>query len=150
MGNICRSPTAHGVFEQRVKSRHLDQHIFTDSAGTHAYHVDETPDSRSQSTAQHYGVDISKQRAQKVKQNDFETFDYIIAMDSSNYNDLKQSAPKHLQAKIFRFMSFAPNWSDKDVPDPYYGGTNGFDKVFKMIEDASEGLLDYIQNNDIY
>jgi len=144
MGNICRSPTAHGVFEQLVESKGLSDKIFTDSAGTHAYHIGESPDPRSQATAMSYGVDISHQRAQKVTVDDFEYYDYIIAMDSSNYYDLKQLAPTGLEHKIYRFMEFAPDWDNKDVPDPYYGGGNGFENVFKMVEAASEGLLKHI------
>lgn len=144
MGNICRSPTAHGVFEQLVDSRGLSQQIFTDSAGTHAYHIGESPDPRSQATALQQGVDISTQRAQKVKLEDFETFDYIIAMDSSNYHDLKQLAPSDLQHKVYRFMEFAPDWDNNDVPDPYYGGGDGFATVFNMVKAASDGLLAHI------
>lgn len=147
MGNICRSPTAHGVFEQRVDSKGLSQQILTDSAGTHAYHVGESPDPRSQATALENGVDISHQRAQKVKKEDFEHFDYIIAMDSSNYADLKRLAANDLQHKVYRFMQFAPDWDNDDVPDPYYGGGNGFENVFKMVEAASDGLLAHIQEN---
>ncbi len=149
MGNICRSPTAHGVFEKLVESKGLSQRIFTDSAGTHAYHLGESPDSRSQAKAREYGVDISHQRAQKVKIEDFEYFDYIIAMDSSNYYDLKQLAPSHLQRKIYRFMQFTPDWDSEDVPDPYYGGGDGFENVFKMVEAASKGLLAHILSTDL-
>ena len=148
MGNICRSPTAHGVFEQLVKSKGLNQQIFTDSAGTHAYHIGEAPDRRSQAEARKHGIDISHQRAQQIKTQDFEYFDYIIAMDSSNYYDLKQIAPRQLHSKIYRFMQFAPNWGNKDVPDPYYGGSKGFENVFKMVEAASEGLLKHILSTD--
>ncbi len=144
MGNICRSPTAHGVFEQLVQSKGLSDKILTDSAGTHAYHVGESPDPRSQATAKRYGVDISHQRAQKVKVADFDTFDYIIAMDSANYHDLKQLAPAGLENKVYRFMEFAPDWGINDVPDPYYGAGDGFEKVFKMVEAASDGLLAHI------
>jgi len=149
MGNICRSPTAHGVFEQLVSSKGLSQQILTDSAGTHAYHIGESPDSRSQATAQEHGVDISQQRAQQVKNEDFEFFDYLIAMDSSNYHDLKQRAAEEFQHKIYRFMEFAPNWDNDNVPDPYYGGDNGFDNVFNMIEAASDGLLTHIMTHII-
>ena len=144
MGNICRSPTAHGIFEQLIESKGLSDKIFTDSAGTHAYHVGESPDPRSQATAMSYGVDISHQRAQKVEVVDFENFDYIIAMDSSNYHDLKQLAPAGLEHKVYRFMEFAPDGENDDVPDPYYGEGNGFENVFKMVEVASEGLLQHI------
>lgn len=144
LGNICRSPTAQGVFEHLVKAKGLEQQILTDSAGTHAYHVGESPDPRSQATARAKGVDISHQRAQKVKSEDFLSFDYIIAMDSSNFHDLKQRATEDVQHKIYRFMSFASKWNTDDVPDPYYGKGNGFENVFNMLEAASDGLLIHI------
>jgi protein-tyrosine phosphatase len=147
MGNICRSPTAHGVFEQLVDSKGLSEQIFTDSAGTHAYHIGESPDPRSQATALENGVDISKQRAQKVTVDDFKVFDYIIAMDRSNYQDLQQLAPNDLQHKVYRFMAFAPDWDVADVPDPYYGAGDGFATVFKMVKAASDGLLAHILDN---
>ena len=149
MGNICRSPTAQGVFEQLVESEGLSQQIFTDSAGTHAYHIGESPDPRSQATALDNGVDISHQRAQKVKIEDFEHFDYIIAMDRSNYADLTHLATDDLQHKVHCFMQFAADWDNDNVPDPYYGKGNGFEKVFKMIEAASRGLLAQIQKNHL-
>ena len=109
----------------------------------------ESPDPRSQAKAREYSVDISHQRAQKVKIEDFEHFEYIIAMDGSNYYDLEQLAPSHLQQKIYRFMQFAPAWDNEDVPDPYYGRGDGFDNVFKMVEAASEGLLKHILSTDL-
>ena len=149
MGNICRSPTAHGVFEQLVNSKQLDQQILTDSAGTHSYHIGEAPDPRSQATAKNNGVDLSKQRARKVEVEDFDKFDYIIAMDSSNYKNLKKLAPTGLEYKVHRFMEFASDRSESDVPDPYYGGSNGFENVFQMVDSASQGLLKHIQTSDL-
>lgn len=144
MGNICRSPTAHGVFEALVKDSGVTERISVDSAGTHAYHVGEPPDLRSQATAQKNGIDLSNQRAQKVKPSDFEVFDYIIAMDSSNYQDLLSITPKPLHDKVYRLMDFATLSKATDVPDPYYGGDQGFDNVFTMVSEACEGLLTHL------
>jgi len=149
MGNICRSPTAEGVFRDVVKKRNLQNFIKVDSAGTHAYHIGESPDSRSQSTAKSRGVDLSSQRARKVVANDFECFDYVIAMDHSNYENLKVLATSEQQEKLHLFMDFALDWDNAEVPDPYYGGGDGFKNVFDMVQSASEGLLDSIVKNDL-
>jgi protein-tyrosine phosphatase len=141
MGNICRSPTAHGVFEHLVKTRNLQDRIDVDSAGTHAYHVGEQPDARSQKTARSRGLDLSYQRARKVRPEDFEQFDYVLAMDCSNYADLEAIATAEQLAKLHLFMSFADGWKEMEVPDPYYGGNQGFERVFDMVEAAAEGLL---------
>ena len=144
MGNICRSPTAEGVFRHVVKKRNLQDQISIDSAGTHAYHIGESPDSRSQSTALARGVNLSAQRARKAVGEDFERFDYVIAMDRSNYEDLKQLGQGADLSKLHLFMSFAKAWDNDEVPDPYYGGANGFEEVFDMVQSASEGLLEHI------
>lgn len=144
LGNICRSPTAQGVFEHLVKRRNLQDQISIDSAGTHAYHVGEQPDPRSQSAARSRGVDLSTQRARRVVTEDFERFDYILAMDRSNYENLKNMCePDHL-SKVYLFMQFAEHWKIDEVPDPYYGGSQGFERVLDMVEAASEGLLEDI------
>ena len=144
MGNICRSPTAEGVFRQlTIKNKVTDQ-VYIDSAGTHAYHIGEPPDSRSLATAHGRGVDMSQQRARKVTAEDFENFDHILAMDNSNQTDLLQICPEHLKHKIELFMSYSENDNETEVPDPYYGGSNGFDHVFDLVEAASEGLLEKI------
>ena len=144
MGNICRSPTAEGVFRYVVKQRGLSDQIEIDSAGTHAYHIGEGPDSRSQSTALSRGVNLSAQRARKVEGSDFNRFDYVIAMDRSNLENLKNVQQKGQPAKLHLFMEFADTWDNQEVPDPYYGGANGFDQVFDMVQSASEGLLEHI------
>jgi protein-tyrosine phosphatase len=144
MGNICRSPTAEAVFRHVVAARHLSESIQIDSAGTHAYHIGESPDSRSQATARQRGIDMSRQRARKVKNSDFADFDYILAMDQANYNDLRHLATPAEYAKIHLFMDFAQGWHETEVPDPYYGGSGGFDQVFDQVQAASEGLLDAI------
>lgn len=141
LGNICRSPTAQGVFEHLVRQRNLQDQIRIDSAGTHAYHIGEQPDPRSQSAARSRGVDLSTQRARRVEAEDFERFDYILAMDRSNYETLKSMCePEHL-SKVSLFMQFAEHWKIDEVPDPYYGGSQGFERVLDMVEAASEGLL---------
>ena len=146
MGNICRSPTAEGVFRHVVAEAGLLEQIKIDSAGTHAYHVGEQPDRRSQSTALSRGIDLSSQRARKVKPNDFDQFDYVLAMDGSNHADLMQVAGGAAD-KLHLFLKFADNFSEKDVPDPYYGGDQGFEHVFDLVEDASRGLLNHIRKN---
>ena len=141
MGNICRSPTAEGVFRHLVNQHKAEDYIFIDSAGTHAYHVGEQPDRRSQATATSRNIDMSKQRARKVTTEDFDEFDHILAMDHSNYSDLISICPPHLQHKVELFMTYSDNFSESEVPDPYYGGAQGFEHVFDLVEDASLGLL---------
>jgi protein-tyrosine phosphatase len=147
MGNICRSPTAEGVFRHYVESKGLIDYIHIESAGTHAYHLGEPPDPRAQKTASQRGVDLSYIRARKVLPTDIEEFDYVLAMDSDNYQNLLRIAPENHQHKIKRLLEFAQDLPNSDVPDPYYGGNSGFDKVFDMIEAACEGLLKHIQGN---
>ena len=144
MGNICRSPTAHGVFEALVEREGLSDLIKVDSAGTHAYHIGEPPDSRSQETALQRGYDLSNQRARRAISEDFHEFDYILAMDRDNFDNLSSICPPGLDGKLKLFMEFAPG-HPRQVPDPYYGGGRGFEKVFDMVEVASEGLLQEIR-----
>ncbi len=145
MGNICRSPTAEGVFRD-LTERMKTNYITIDSAGTHAYHVGEPPDQRAMATAKSRNIDMSQQRARKVHVNDFEEFDHILVMDESNHNELMQICPEHLQHKVELFMNYSTNFNETEVPDPYYGGASGFDHVFDLVDDASKGLLDKIQN----
>lgn len=149
MGNICRSPTAEGVFCHVVKQRNMQDVIKVDSAGTHAYHIGESPDSRSQATAKSRGVDLSAQSARKIEAVDFERFDYVIAMDRSNYENLKALATVEQQEKLYLFMEFSSAWDNTEVPDPYYGGGDGFKNVFDMVQSASEGLLETIIKNNL-
>lgn len=146
MGNICRSPLAHGLFEELVEKEGLSDLIVVDSAGTHAYHVGEAPDPRSQQTARRHGIDLSHQRARRVAQPDFEEFDYILAMDRDNYSILVSSAPMEHHTKIRLFLEFAPEREEEEVPDPYYGGPDGFYRVYDMVEAAAIGLLREIRN----
>ena len=147
MGNICRSPTADGVFASIVKELKQSDYIECDSAGTHAYHIGNAPDIRAQATALNHGIDLSHLVARKVTPKDFNTFDYIIAMDKDNLQNLKD-IQRHLiapsKASLYLFMEFAPNWKNDEVPDPYYGGDKGFEEVFEMVSDASKGLIQSI------
>jgi len=141
MGNICRSPLAHGLFQSLVEKEGLSELIVVDSAGTHAYHVGEPPDPRSQQTAERHGIDLSEQRARRVRQQDFEEFDYILAMDRDNYDNLIDIAPPAHQHKVRLFLEFAPQHREREVPDPYYGGADGFTHVYELVEAAARGLL---------
>ena len=141
MGNICRSPTAEGVFNKLLHDKKLSDRFIVDSAGTHAYHVGNEPDIRSQQTAQHRGVELSAIRSRQVAETDFAHFDYILAMDSDNYQLLINASPSEQHHKINRFLDYAPARKESDVPDPYYGGQNGFNDVFDLIEEASQGFL---------
>ena len=144
MGNICRSPTAEGVFRQAVMNANLADKISTDSAGTHAYHIGSEPDHRAQQASRSRGIDLSDLRGRQVTHDDFNKFDYVIAMDNSNYSDLVQVAGKDAD-NLSMFLEFADNFSESEVPDPYYGGTQGFEHVLNMVEDASKGLLSHIR-----
>jgi protein-tyrosine phosphatase len=141
MGNICRSPTAHGVFRHLVKVSGLTHQIEIDSAGTHAYHIGNPPDERSAQTAKKRGIDLSDLRARKVDLGDLYQYDYVLAMDKRNQEILLDMAPSDVKHKIRLFLEFAPQWGKQEVPDPYYGGEDGFEHVFDLVQAASEGLL---------
>ncbi|OUR71612.1 phosphotyrosine protein phosphatase [Methylophaga sp. 41_12_T18] len=140
MGNICRSPTAEGVFNKLLADLGTANRFLVDSAGTHAYHVGESPDSRAQQTAQKRGVSLTEIRARKVSPSDYEHFDYILAMDNDNYQSLLNASPSEYKHKVKLFLEYAPEREENDVPDPYYGGQNGFEHVFDLVEDASQGF----------
>ena len=141
LGNICRSPTAQGVFEALLQREGLADRIQVDSAGTQAYHVGEPPDARAQQAALRRGVDLSGQRARRVRPGDFLEFDYILAMDRSNYDDLRSVSHPDYEERVRLFLEFASASGVQDVPDPYYGGAQGFERVLDLIEEAAEGLL---------
>ena len=145
MGNICRSPTAHGVFLDLVNKAELQDRIEVDSAGTHAYHIAEPPDPRALEAALKRDVDLSALRARKAVQDDFLEYDYIMAMDNANFSSLLTIAPEGHEAKLKLFLDYAPHLNVEEVPDPYYGGRNGFERVLDLIEAASEGLLEDIK-----
>ena len=149
MGNICRSPTAEGVFRHKVNAAGLGNDIRIDSAGTIAYHIGHPPDERATKAALKRGIDLSTQRARKVTSADFETFDFVIAMDSDNRYELEVICPPGYEDRLHMFMKFARNCSSTDVPDPYYGGGRGFETVLDMVDDAAEGLLQYLQEHKL-
>jgi len=144
-GNICRSPTAHGVFRALVERQGLAGQITVDSAGTHAYHVGEPPDRRSTEAARRRGFGLDDLRARQVIKQDFETFDLILAMDRGHFGLLLGQCPPNRRDALALFLSFAPQGNGLDVPDPYYGGGDGFERVLDMIEAGSAGLLDHIR-----
>ena len=147
MGNICRSPTAEGVFSQLIKQQKLEAWFNVDSAGTHAYHIGEGPDLRAQKAARDRGVELTHLRARKVVMGDFEDFDYLLAMDADNYSILTQACPEPHLGKIKYFLDYAPHLESRQVPDPYYGGDYGFERVLDMIEDASDGFLETLRKS---
>ena len=144
MGNICRSPTAEGVFAHFVKEAGLDGKVTIDSAGTHAYHVGEPPDRRARAAAERRGYTLEHIRARRVDARDFERFDHVIAMDRDNLAALKDNAEPEHHGKIHLFLDFASG-PESEVPDPYYGGAAGFERVLDLVEDASRGLLQRIR-----
>lgn len=145
LGNICRSPTAQGVFEHLVDQEGLGNVIRVDSAGTAAYHVGEPPDPRAQAAARRRGIDLGQQRARQVTAADCRRYDYILAMDTANLRSLQRVCPHSEQARLQRFLDFAPELGRSDVPDPYYGQEQGFEVVLDMIEAAAQGLLQDIR-----
>lgn len=145
LGNICRSPTAEGVFRHVVEDAGLMDHIEIDSAGTHAYHIGDPPDLRSQEAARRRGIDLSSLRGRKATAEDIERFDYILAMDAENLANLRAICPAGLDEKVRLFLEFAPNRPEREVPDPYFGGESGFERVLDMIDEAAHGLLAHLR-----
>jgi protein-tyrosine phosphatase len=141
MGNICRSPTAEGMFRRVLAERAPKMTIEIDSAGTHDYHVGSPPDRRAIEAARRRGIDLSALRARQVSREDFERFDLILVMDEDNLEELRRLAPKQYHERIRLLMEFAPNAPVQRVPDPYYGGAQGFEEVLDLLEEASVGLL---------
>ncbi len=140
-GNICRSPTAEGVFRRKVEVAGLVDEFIIDSADTHTYHVGEPPDLRSQECAAKRGIDLSRQRARKVAPDYLSRFDLILAMDKANLALLEAACPTAYRHKLGLLMEYATQTKAVEVPNPYWGGARGFDVVLDYIEDASEGLL---------
>ena len=140
-GNICRSPTAEGVVRGLIRRSGLESRILVESAGTHGYHAGEAPDQRSQKAALSRGYDLSRQRARMVEIEDFQRFDLLLAMDQGHLECLLRRSPPVYQHKIRLFMSFSRKYPSHEVPDPYYGGPHGFERVLDMCEDAAESLL---------
>jgi len=149
MGNICRSPTAEGVFRRLVEARGLNNYLYIDSAGTHGYHTGCSPDPRSASIAAKRGYDLSAIRSRRVEAKDFRDFDYLIVMDQENFAFLKALRPSEAKAETRLLMEFSKQFTERDVPDPYYGGPRGFERVLDMVEDASKGFLEYLLSKDL-
>ena len=144
LGNICRSPTADGVFKSLVVQHRLADVVHVDSAGTAAYHVGNPPDARSASAAKKRGYDLSSLRARQVVAADFERFDYILAMDLENLRNLQSIQPHYSNCHLGLFLDFTV-MQEREVPDPYYGGEHGFEHVLDLVESASNGLLAHIK-----
>lgn len=140
-GNICRSPTAEGVFRAMVEAAGLADDIEVNSAGTSAYHTGEPPDERAQMAAHSRGIDLSTQRARQVDPADFDRFDFVVAMDRTHHRALLRLAPEEAAHRVRLFLEYAPQTGTLDVPDPSHGGVSGFDHVFDLIEAGSTGLL---------
>jgi protein-tyrosine phosphatase len=141
MGNICRSPTAEGVFRALVAREAPDLAVEIDSAGTHGYHVGSPPDRRALTAARDRGFDLESLRARELVADDFERFDYVIVMDATNLADAARIAPARRRATLCRFLDFAPETGEQDVPDPYYGGRADFERVLDLTAAASRGLI---------
>lgn len=145
MGNICRSPTAESVFRAVAGDQGLAANIRIDSAGTHDYHVGEAPDSRAQHAAGRRGYDMSALRGRQVQRDDFFRFDYVLAMDRANLSILQRLRPGDADSYLGLFLDFSRHHVESEVPDPYYGGSTGFEHVLDLIEDASLGLMEQIR-----
>ena len=141
MGNICRSLTAHGVLEMMVLRAGLAEWITVDSAGTHGYHVGAPPDERAQEHAVRRGYDLSARRARQLTRQDFDDFDWVLVMDGANERAARTLCPPGLTHKLRRLSSFCVRYRAAEVPDPYYGGADGFERVLDLVEDACTGLL---------
>ena len=133
------------MFRKLVRDMKLEHEFEIDSAGTHAYHVGEPPDERAQAACARRGIDISRLSGRRAVAGDMETFDYVLAMDRENLDNLRRICPPGFESRIRLFMEFAPARREKEVPDPYFGGTGGFDRVLDMIEDAAQGLLEDVR-----
>lgn len=141
LGNICRSPTAQGIFEDRVRSLGLSQLILVDSAGTSGWHIGSPPDSRSCKAALRRGYDLRQQRGRQVTVADFHDFDYVLAMDGQNLQALKALCPEGFAGHLGLFLEFSRKQTHLEVPDPYHGDSDGFELVLDLIEEAADGLL---------
>lgn len=146
-GNICRSPTAEAVFRHAVAQAGLAGRISVESAGTHGYHVGEPPDPRTQRAAAKRGYDLSSLRARRVERRDFAEFDYVLAMDAANLQFLERLCPPEHAGKVGLFLEFGADANVREVPDPYYGDAEGFDRVLDLVEQASSGLLRHLGEN---
>lgn len=149
LGNICRSPTAHGIFQHHVQQRHLDRHIVVDSAGTGDWHIGRAPDQRTTAAALRRGYDLSALRARQVTPADFSAFDYILAMDADNLRNLQRMRPANFRGELKLFLDYGDDLGCSEVPDPYYGGADDFERVVDLVENAAQRLLDHIVREKI-
>ena len=145
LGNICRSPTAEGVFRHKLRAKNLENWVAVDSAGTHVYHIGEAPDLRTQRAAASRGYDLSELRARKIAPRDMDHFDLILAMDRKCLEAIRVMCPPERIDRLRLFMDYAQRFDEEEVPDPYYGSGEGFERVLDMVEDASEGLVAMIK-----
>jgi low molecular weight protein-tyrosine phosphatase len=145
LGNICRSPTAEAVVRALAAREAPDLGVEVDSAGTAGYHVGDAPDPRMRAAAARRGYDLNSLRARIVEPGDFERFDLILAMDRENLAVLRRRAPEHAHGRLRLFLEFSPQPEPQEVPDPYYGGPNGFEEVLDLVESAARGLLSYMR-----
>lgn len=148
MGNICRSPTAEGVVRKMLEDIYGELRLEVDSAGTHAYHAGSEPDHRTQSAARRRNLDISAQRARQVTREDFEKFDLLLAMDEDNITILQSRCPSEHRGKLRLFLEYG-SLGERNVPDPYYGGETGFERVLDLVEDAARGLLESLRQKTL-
>ncbi|TJZ72891.1 low molecular weight protein-tyrosine-phosphatase [Chitiniphilus eburneus] len=144
-GNICRSPTADGILRHMVKAAGLENCVEVDSAGTHDYHVGEAPDRRAQSHAAKRGYDLCSLRAREVVEADFARFDLVLAMDEGHLALLRRRCPEPYRERVKLFLDFATRFHEREVPDPYYGGPQGFEHVLDLVEDGCRGLMAHIR-----
>lgn len=144
-GNICRSPTAEGVFRRMATEAGLEQRVQAASAGTIGYHAGEPPDPRAQAAARQRGYDLGAIRARRVTREDFDRFDLLVAMDRDHHQTLLELAPEGTAHKVRLFVDYGSDRAVREVPDPYYGGPQGFEIVLDIVEDASRGLLDALR-----
>jgi protein-tyrosine phosphatase len=147
MGNICRSPLSQGAFENVLRREGLEEEVFVDSAGTGNWYVGSPPDTRAQRSAGLRGLDLASQRARQISPEDCDDFDYVLTMDEVNYRTV--SALCRGSAVVRPFLDFATGSPEREVPDPYYGGPDGFEHVLDLVEEASEGLLDDIRDRHL-
>ena len=147
LGNICRSPTADGIFRELIIREKMDQKIWVDSAGTGDWHIGKAPDARTVAAARLRGYDLSVLRARQVSANDFAEFDYVLAMDKANLKDLQRMKPSTYTGHLGLFLEFGSRSDYCEVPDPYYGGNDGFELVLDLVEGSAQGLLNHIRSN---
>ncbi len=147
LGNICRSPLAQGVFENVLRREGLEDEVSVDSAGTGTWHVGEPPDQRAQRSASLRGLDLSSQRARRIAPEDCENFDYVLTMDEENYRAVASLCRG--STVVRPFLDFAKDTPEREVPDPFYGGSEGFEHVLDLVEEASEGLLEDIREHHL-